>query len=97
MSTRARKAYEDTKENSMEMMYVIWYFLCRKCSMSFAHIYYEDVEWKFFIIYILWYCMIGAGNESDKHTWMSRGLVFDNVEKDSDMNKDDDLVSILSQ
>ena len=73
------------------------FFVCRKCSISIVHIYYEDVEWKFFIIYILWYCMKGAGNESHEHTQMSHGLVVDNVEKDFDMNKDDDLVSILSQ
>ena len=30
MYTRARKAYEDIKENSMEMMYVISHFLCRR-------------------------------------------------------------------
>ena len=41
--------------------------------------------------------MIGAGNESHEHTQMSHGLVVDDVEEDSDMNKDDDLVSILSQ
>ena len=42
--TRTRKAYEDTKENSMEMMYIISHFLCRKCSISIAYIYCEDVE-----------------------------------------------------
>ena len=30
MYTRARKAYEDIKENGMEMMYVISHFLYRK-------------------------------------------------------------------
>ena len=34
---------------------------------------------------------------SHQHTQMSCGLVVDNVEQDLDMNKDDDLVSILSQ
>ena len=36
------------------------FFLCRKCSISIAYIYYGDVEWKFFIIYMLLYCAIGG-------------------------------------
>ena len=38
-----------------------------------------------------------AGNEGHEHTCLSGGYVVDDVEKDLDMNNDDDLVSILSQ
>ena len=59
--TRTRKGYEDTKENSMEMMYVISHFFCVE-SAVYELLTYVMKTWseKFFIIYILWYCVIGG-------------------------------------
>ena len=66
-------------------LYQLLTYIMKMWSENFSSFTFYGIVWK------------GAGNEIHEHTQMSCGLVVDDVEKDSDMNKDDDLVSILSQ
>ena len=73
------------------------FFLCRKCHIPIPHIYSPDMDWTSspFIFYgIVW--QVG-GNDSNKHTERSPGVVMKDRDKDLGINKHDDLVSILSQ
>ena len=53
------------------------------------------LAWVFFMIYMLWYFLQRVENEHDEDALVSSGSLLDGVEKDSKMDENDDLVSIL--
>ena len=62
---KSKKSLHGHRRNTIQMMYVISHFLWRMWTISISHIYDADVDWEFFMIYMLWYCII----ESRKWEW----------------------------
>ena len=58
MFIEVRKVCMGTKENTIQMMYVISYFLWRMWTIWISYIYHADVNWEFFMIYMVWYSII---------------------------------------
>ena len=59
MCIRVRKAFVDTEENTIQMMYVISHFFGGECEVD-QFLTYMMQMWteNFFMIYMLWYCII---------------------------------------